>query len=117
MPFKFANSLKTIQNSSKIFLDELVIDETLDVNRIVDAYRKALLEEKKGYNDLSFGLIKAKRIMSNEEITRSLTLNKSDPSKFNTYFKKILKLPSKYKVSDGLQPNSKQIDTRLRKIR
>ena len=117
MPFKFANSLKTIQNSSKIFLDELVTDETLDVNRIVDAYRKALLEEKKGYNDLSFGLIKAKRIMSNEEITRSLTLNKSDPSKFNTYFKKILKLPSKYKVSDGLQPNSKQIDTRLRKIR
>ena len=117
MPFKFSSSLKTIQSSSKIFLDELKTNETLDVDRIVDAYRKALLSEKQGYNDLSFGLIKAKRIYSDDQITHAITNRGYDPNNFSSSFQKIKRLPAKHKVGNSLQPRSKQIAKALNRIK
>ena len=69
------------------------------------------------YGILSFGLIKAKRIYSDKQITKSITNRGYDPNNFSSSFQQIKKLPAKHKVGNSLQPRSTQIAKALNRIK
>ena len=70
-----------------------------------------------GSQEKSFGLIKAKRIYSDKQITKSITNRGYDPNNFSSSFQQIKKLPAKHKVGNSLQPRSTQIAKALNRIK
>ena len=114
--YKLTPILKNIKDANKEFRREINKKTRLDQREqeVLDAYRNALLREKKGYNELSKMFMTARRILPEEVITNAITRNKIFKKDYNKTIQHVVNLPKNYRVSSNLVPSTKGTDNLLR---